>query len=238
MAIKVVSIAGTPVDTRMGADFLREKAFRDVKPDIDMIGMGHLAIVLDIEAGLAPEEIIERQALKELGVFFKKAGAEVWVLGCTHFPYLKEALQKQIELPLIDPADEMYELLLKDALYKTAIQKDGFAEPSFFLRFSQQDLQRLQQILMHHVRGVEMGHVADQLQDGARQGYAQDGADAELTTQQPPYEGHDAPHDHRHGPDGNHPEALAQRYQQRIPWTAAQPLGDIDTHGSVHYDKA
>lgn len=93
-----------------------EKAFRDVKPDIDMIGMGHLAIVLDIEAGLAPEEIIDRQALKELGVFFKKAGAEVWVLGCTHFPYLKEALQKQIELPLIDPAGEMYELLLKGAL--------------------------------------------------------------------------------------------------------------------------
>ena len=89
-----------------------EKAFRDVKPDIDMIGMGHLAIVLDIEAGLTPEEIIERQGLKELGVFFKKAGAEVWVLGCTHFPYLKEALQKEIELPLIDPADEMYELLI------------------------------------------------------------------------------------------------------------------------------
>ena len=92
-----------------------EKAFRDVKPDIDMIGMGHLAIVLDIEAGYSPEEIIERQGLKELGVFFKKAGAEVWVLGCTHFPYLKDALQKQIELPLIDPVDEMYELLMKGA---------------------------------------------------------------------------------------------------------------------------
>ncbi len=92
-----------------------EKAFRDVKPDVDMIGMGHLAIVLDIEAGYTPEEIIERQGLKELGVFFKKAGAEVWVLGCTHFPYLKDALQKEIELPLIDPADEMYELLLKGA---------------------------------------------------------------------------------------------------------------------------
>ena len=89
-----------------------EKAFRDVKPDIDMIGMGHLAIVLDIEAKRTPEEIIERQGLKELDVFFKKAGAEVWVLGCTHFPYLKEALQKVIELPLIDPADEMYELLM------------------------------------------------------------------------------------------------------------------------------
>lgn len=92
-----------------------EKAFRDVKPDIDLIGMGHLAIVLDIEAGRSPEEIIERQGLQELGVFFKKAGAEVWVLGCTHFPYLKEALQKVVDLPLIDPADEMYDLLMKGA---------------------------------------------------------------------------------------------------------------------------
>ena len=115
-------------------------------------------------------------------------------------------------------------------------------EPSFFLCgflcFSKQDLQRLQQILVHDVGSVEMGQIADQLQNGARQGYAQDGADAELAAQQPSYEGHDAPHDHRHGPDGDLPEALAQRYQQRIPWTAAQPLGDIDTHGSVHYDKA
>ena len=37
-----------------------EKAFRDVKPDLDVIGMAHLAIVRDIEEGLAPEEIIDR----------------------------------------------------------------------------------------------------------------------------------------------------------------------------------
>ncbi|MBR0050631.1 MAG: hypothetical protein IJP57_01625, partial [Firmicutes bacterium] len=43
-----------------------EKAFRDVKPDLDVIGMAHLAIVRDIEAGLAPEKIIERQGLKSL----------------------------------------------------------------------------------------------------------------------------------------------------------------------------
>ena len=90
-----------------------EKAFRDVKPDLDVIGMAHLAIVRDIEAGLAPEEIIERQGLKSLARFFKEAGAEIWLLGCTHFPYIKEAMQPYSELPLIDPADEMYDLLVR-----------------------------------------------------------------------------------------------------------------------------
>ena len=90
-----------------------EKAFRDVKPDLDVIGMAHLAIVRDIEAGLAPEEIIERQGLKSLARFFKESGAEIWLLGCTHFPYIKEAMQPYSELPLIDPADEMYDLLVQ-----------------------------------------------------------------------------------------------------------------------------
>ena len=90
-----------------------EKAFRDVKPDLDVIGMAHLAIVRDIEAGLAPEEIIEQQGLKSLARFFKEAGAEIWLLGCTHFPSIKEAMQSYSELPLIDPADEMYDLLVR-----------------------------------------------------------------------------------------------------------------------------
>ena len=90
-----------------------EQAFRDVKPDLDVIGMAHLAIVRDIEAGLAPEKIIERQGLKSLARFFKEAGAEIWLLGCTHFPYIKEAMQPYSELPLIDPADEMYDLLVQ-----------------------------------------------------------------------------------------------------------------------------
>ena len=90
-----------------------EKAFRDVKPDLDVIGMAHLAIVRDIEAGLSPEEIIERQGLKSLARFFKEAGAEIWLLGCTHFPYIKEAMQPYSELPLVDPADEMYDLLVR-----------------------------------------------------------------------------------------------------------------------------
>ena len=33
------------------------------------------------------------------------------VLGCTHFPYFKEALCRRTDLPLIDPAQRMLELL-------------------------------------------------------------------------------------------------------------------------------
>ena len=90
-----------------------EKSFRDIKPDMDVIGMAHLAIVRDIEAAYTPEEIIERQGLKSLARFFKEAGAEIWLLGCTHFPYIKEAMQPYSELPLVDPADEMYDLLVQ-----------------------------------------------------------------------------------------------------------------------------
>ena len=33
------------------------------------------------------------------------------ILGCTHFPYVKQALQAQTTLPLIDPAEEMIRML-------------------------------------------------------------------------------------------------------------------------------
>jgi len=33
------------------------------------------------------------------------------VLGCTHFPYFKEALAARTRLPLVDPAEEMLRLL-------------------------------------------------------------------------------------------------------------------------------
>ena len=33
------------------------------------------------------------------------------MLGCTHFPYFKEVLARQIRLPILDPAEEMLRLL-------------------------------------------------------------------------------------------------------------------------------
>ena len=93
-----------------------DKVLNEVNPNLDVIGMGHLAIVRDIEAGYSPAEIIRRQGLIELARFFEAAGAQAWILGCTHFPYLLEELKQYTSLPIIDPAEEMYRALCENWL--------------------------------------------------------------------------------------------------------------------------
>lgn len=66
-----------------------------------------LPAVESIEAGVPPEELVERHHLPELAEWFRRCGMEALVLGCTHFPYFKEALAARTSLPLIDPAEEM-----------------------------------------------------------------------------------------------------------------------------------
>ena len=66
-----------------------------------------LPVVLSIEAGQPPEELVECHRLPELAEWFRLSGMEALVLGCTHFPYFKEALARRTSLPLIDPAEEM-----------------------------------------------------------------------------------------------------------------------------------
>ena len=72
---------------------------------------GLLPVVLSIEAGEPPEELVARHRLPELCAWYESVGAEALVLGCTHFPYFKEVLARQIRLPILDPAEEMLRLL-------------------------------------------------------------------------------------------------------------------------------
>lgn len=88
-----------------------ERTMRAANPDIQLITTGYLELVLAIEAGEAPEAIVERLHLADLADWYQACGAEALVLGCTHFPYIKEALAQRITLPLIDPAKEMLRLL-------------------------------------------------------------------------------------------------------------------------------
>lgn len=89
-----------------------EEALMAANPDIYMIGTGNMAIVRAIEDGLAPAEIVEKCGLAHMLKYMEASGAEAVVIGCTHFPYIKEELVKLTSLPLIDPADEMFEAVL------------------------------------------------------------------------------------------------------------------------------
>ena len=90
-----------------------EEAFMAANPDVYVIGTGNMSIVRAIEDGLDPGEIVDRCGLEDLMAYMEACGVEAVILGCTHFPYIKEELAKVTDLPLIDPADEMYLAMLE-----------------------------------------------------------------------------------------------------------------------------
>ncbi|MCI8329420.1 MAG: Asp/Glu/hydantoin racemase [Oscillibacter sp.] len=89
-----------------------ERAMVNASPSILVLGAASLLLVQGVEAGEPPEELAERCALPGLLRFFEDNGAEAVVLGCTHFPYVRKALQKRTALPVIDPAQRLLELVL------------------------------------------------------------------------------------------------------------------------------
>ena len=93
----------------------QDRAMMRANPEIVMLTAGVSRVAIDIEAGCAPEEIIRRNHLDLLLRYFEECGCEALVLGCTHFPYVSEALRNCTSLPLIDPAEDMVRLLLADS---------------------------------------------------------------------------------------------------------------------------
>ncbi len=89
-----------------------ERAMVNASPETLVLGAANLRLVLGVEAGTPPETLVEDCGLEHLLRFFEDNGAEAVVLGCTHFPYVKEALRKRTSLPILDPAERLAELAL------------------------------------------------------------------------------------------------------------------------------
>ena len=89
-----------------------ERVLLAENPQLDLLGAAALPVVLAIEAGEKPEEIVRRCHLAALCDWFDRCGMEALLLGCTHFPYIREALLAVTDLPIVDPAEEMLRLLL------------------------------------------------------------------------------------------------------------------------------
>lgn len=89
-----------------------ERAMVNASPETLVLGAANLRLVLGVEEGTPPETLVEDCGLERLLRFFEDNGAEAVVLGCTHFPYVKEALQRRTSLPVLDPAERLAELVL------------------------------------------------------------------------------------------------------------------------------
>ncbi|HHW56464.1 MAG TPA: Asp/Glu racemase [Clostridia bacterium] len=87
-----------------------EKIFYKNNPLVQIIGITMLPIIRSIENFENPEVIIENFNL--INLVPKNFYPDGLVLGCTHLPYLKEALAEKLNIPIIDPAEKMlFELL-------------------------------------------------------------------------------------------------------------------------------
>ena len=89
-----------------------EEAMMAASPGIYVIGTGNMSIVRAIEDGRSPEEIVKECGLRDMAAYMQACGAEAIILGCTHFPYIRDELAKITELPLVDPADQMFEAMI------------------------------------------------------------------------------------------------------------------------------
>lgn len=89
-----------------------ERAMVNASPDTVVLGAGVLPLVLGIEAGRDPEALLKECGIPDLLRWFEANRAEAVVLGCTHFPYVREALQKRTALPVLDPSERLAELVL------------------------------------------------------------------------------------------------------------------------------
>lgn len=85
-----------------------EETLLEANPDMYVIGSGNMAIVSSIESGLEPAEIVEKCGIRDMVRYMEACGSEALILGCTHFPYLREEIDRFCSIPVIDPADEMF----------------------------------------------------------------------------------------------------------------------------------
>lgn len=76
-----------------------------------VIGYGNLHIVNDVERGLTSKEIIEKHSLNSVVKSIKKGGAQIIIIGCTHFSGIYKPLSKIPKINLFEPSIEIVKKL-------------------------------------------------------------------------------------------------------------------------------
>lgn len=80
-------------------------------PELKVFGLSMLELVKAIEDKNSPDKIVADFDFKNLFKYFEQTEVEAVVLGCTHFPYIKEELEKITKLSIIDVGIFMIESL-------------------------------------------------------------------------------------------------------------------------------
>ena len=81
-----------------------ERVLLAANPALDTLSAAALTVVLAIEQGEDPDQLVEHHHLAELADWFAACGMEALLLGCTHFPFAKQAIQE-----ILGPQAKVYD---------------------------------------------------------------------------------------------------------------------------------
>ena len=88
-----------------------ERAILERNEDARVIGYGDLRIVNDIEKGISPWDIIVSHSILDIFHLMEKDGAQIIILGCTHFTRIRKELihTTDVFIPILEPSLNMLE---------------------------------------------------------------------------------------------------------------------------------
>ncbi|AXQ23653.1 glutamate racemase [Acinetobacter wuhouensis] len=126
---KVVSVLATPATFR--GQLIKDVMTRFAEPaNVDVITVTNLELVPFVESGRYNSLECKQSLQKVLDPIVEK-GSDYLVLGCTHYPYLKQSIQELYgdQLNLIDSglavARQTARILIKNGLASSSPQNDG-----------------------------------------------------------------------------------------------------------------
>jgi len=135
---KKVAIIGTEATIASGS---YQRAIQSIDADIQLASRATPLLVPIVEEGRDCNDEVVRVALKQYLTPFKTLGVDAIVLGCTHYPLLKDAVRKEMGdgVTVVDSAEETASevkrfLSEKDLLCKTP----SFPQYQFFVSDSSQ----------------------------------------------------------------------------------------------------
>lgn len=114
--LKSIGVIATPATINSNAYL---KQIHDKNPKVDVYSKACGLFVSMIEEGFVEGEIVELVAKKYLDYFIDK-NIDGLILGCTHYPIIKDSIAKILDVKLIDPSQQvtqmLYKLLIKKGL--------------------------------------------------------------------------------------------------------------------------
>lgn len=90
-----------------------ERTIVEKNKNCNVIGIGILPVVLDVEAKKEAKNIIADNHLDLAVEFFEENKVEAIILGCTHFPYFEKELKKCTKLEIINPSETMHKIMVE-----------------------------------------------------------------------------------------------------------------------------